>query len=106
MVTHFDEKGKFFTPVITKNPVAVIIQTITHRISGNIHIRPDERIKDELDRVESFLAVTEPIVLDAEGKEIETAKFIMVNRHQIVWVLPVGELANQSSPDASVSTSL
>jgi hypothetical protein len=106
MVTHFDEKGKFFTPVITKNPVAVIIQTITHRISGNIHIRPDERIKDELDRVESFLAVTEPTIFDAKGKEIEAAKFIMVNRHQIVWVLPVGELANQSATDASEKASL
>lgn len=106
MVTHFDEKGKFFTPVITKHPVAVIIQTITHRISGNIHIRPDERIKDELDRVETFIAVTEPIVWDAEGKEIETAKFIMVNRHQIIWVLPVGEAANQSSSDTNGSVSL
>jgi hypothetical protein len=106
MVTHFDEKGKFFTPVITKKPVAVIIQTITHRISGNIHIRPDERIKDELDRTESFIAVTESVIFDSEGKEIKTAKFVMVNRHQIVWVLPVGESANHLTSDANEGNSL
>jgi hypothetical protein len=92
MVTHFDEKGKFFTPVIAKHPVPVIIQTVNHRISGFIHIRPEDRIKDELDRDEDFLAVTEAIISDAEGKEIASSKFISVNRHQIVWVLPVDEL--------------
>ena len=95
MVTHFDEKGKFFTPIISKNPVAVIIQTVQHRITGNIHIRPEDRIKDELDRNEDFLAVTDAVILDNEGKEIASAKFISVNRQQIVWVLPVDELSDR-----------
>jgi hypothetical protein len=95
MVTHFDEKGKFFTPVISKNPVAVIIQTVNHRITGNIHIRPEDRIKDELDRNEDFLAVTDAIILDNDGKQIASAKFISVNRHQIVWVLPINDLSDQ-----------
>jgi hypothetical protein len=94
MVTHFDEKGKFFTPIVSKNPVAVIIQTVHHRVTGNIHIRPEDRIKDELDRNEDFLAVTDAVILDSEGKQIASSKFISVNRHQIVWVLPVEELTD------------
>ncbi len=95
MGTHFDEKGKFFTPVITKEPVAVIIQTVTHRITGNIHIRPEERIKDELDRDNVFVAVTEATVFDLGGQALHSAAFITVNRQQIVWVLPVAELKKQ-----------
>jgi hypothetical protein len=45
-----DEKGKIFTEVVTKLPVVVMIQTVIHRLHGNIHIRPDERLKAELDR--------------------------------------------------------
>jgi hypothetical protein len=94
MVMHFDEKGKFFTPVINKHPVSVIIQTINHRITGNIHIRPEDRIKDELDRDEGFLAVTDAVIQDTEGKEIASSQFVSVNRQQIVWVLPVEEISN------------
>jgi hypothetical protein len=94
MVTTFDEKGKFFTPVISKHPVAVIIQTVNHRITGNIYIRPEDRIKDELDRAEDFLAVTDAVVTNSEGVEIASTKFISVNRGQIVWVLPVEEISN------------
>jgi hypothetical protein len=92
MTTHFDEKGKFFTPVITKEPFAVIIQTVMHRITGKIHIRPDERIKDELDRPELFLAITDARIFDLNGQEISSAAFISINRQQIIWVLPVAEL--------------
>ena len=93
MVTHYDEKGKFFTPVISKKPVMVIIQTVNHRVTGTMHIRPDDRINDELDRDEVFLAVTDATILDTEGKEIATSRFLSINRRQIVWVLPVEELS-------------
>jgi len=45
-----DEKGKIFTEVVTKLPVPIMMQTTTHRVLGNIHVRPDQRLKDELDR--------------------------------------------------------
>lgn len=84
-----DEKGKFFTEVVSKIPVAVTVQTVTHRILGNIHIRPDQRLKDELDLNESFVAVTEASLLDADGKIIQRAGFLAVRRDQIVWVMPI-----------------
>jgi hypothetical protein len=83
-----DEKGKIFTEVVTKIPVAATIQTTLHRLRGNIHIRPDERLKAELDREEPFLAVTEAVILDADGNTPQRADFMAVRRDQIIWVIP------------------
>jgi hypothetical protein len=83
-----DEKGKIFTEVVTKMPISIMMQTTTHRVLGNIHVRPDQRLKDELDRTESFLAVTEASILDADGKTVHRTDFLAVRRDQIVWVSP------------------
>ncbi len=88
MSFEYDEKGKIFTEVVTKKPVAAVVQTTTHLLRGNIHIHPDERIKDELDRDEPFLAMTDVEMLDADGKTIRRADFLAVQRRQIVWVMP------------------
>jgi hypothetical protein len=89
MTTNFDEKGKIFTAVISKKPVPVILQTVSNRIEGKIFVRPDERIKDELDRVEIFLAVTDARIYSLDGQILSDVPFIAVNRSHIVWVLPV-----------------
>ena len=83
-----DEKGKIFTDVVAKTTVPALVQTTTHLIRGNIHIRPGERIKDELDRDLLFLAVTEASVFDADGRTIHQTNFLAVRRNQIVWVMP------------------
>lgn len=94
MSTHFDEKGKFFTPVIPKTPVPVIIQTTSQRIQGNIHIRPDERIKDEMDRSEAFFAVTDATIFQPDGSILYATHFLTLNRAQVIWILPVEEVTN------------
>jgi len=83
-----DEKGKVFTEVVTKIPVHVTVQTIIHQLLGRIHIRPDQRLKDELDCAEPFIAVTDVSILDADGKVVHRADFLAVRRDQIVWVAP------------------
>ena len=83
-----DDKGKIFTEVVTKIPVRVIVQTVTHLAHGKIHIRPDERLKAELDRDEPFLAMTDVTIFDASGVMLRHADFLAVRRDQIVWVLP------------------
>jgi len=88
MTFEYDDKGKFFTDVISKIPVAAIVQTTTHLIEGMIHVRRDERVKDELGRTEKFLALTEAKVLDKDGKVLFENNFIAIHRSQIVWVLP------------------
>ena len=96
MVTHIDDKGKFFTQVITKTPIPVIIQMPVHRVEGNIHIRPDERIKDEIDRTDQFLPVTEAVIYNPDGTIFASTHFIALNRNQINWILPVDEMINQT----------
>jgi hypothetical protein len=88
MSLEFNEKGKYFTDIISKSAVPAIIQTTMHRIEGFIHIRLDGRLKDELDRNESFLAVTNARVFNADGTLLFETDFLSVSRLQIIWVIP------------------
>lgn len=86
MSLEFNEKGKYFTDIISKTAVPVIIQTTTHRIEGFVHVRLDGRLKDELDVNEPFLAVTNARIFQQEGDASEEAGFLSVARAQIVWI--------------------
>lgn len=86
MSLEFNEKGKYYTDIISKTAIPVIIQTTLHRIDGFVHVRLDGRLKDELDSSDPFLAVTSAKILDAGGSVLQEADFISVSRAQIVWV--------------------
>ncbi len=88
MTFEYDEKGKIFTDVVTKVAIPATIQTTTHLIHAQIHVRRDQRIKDELDLSESFLALTDVSVLGADGQTLFRAPFLAVRRSHIIWVLP------------------
>lgn len=93
MFANFEEKGKIFTQVVTKEPVDVVIQTPTSCIHGRVHVRPEDRLKDELDRTTAFLAVTQAKIFDREGKNLlYESNFVAVNISSIEWVLPQSEL--------------
>jgi hypothetical protein len=92
MTIEFDDKGKFFTDIISKTPIPAMIQTVTHRIHGNIHIAQDHRIKDELDLTEKFIAVTDAVIYLPDGQVLYRAGFLAVQRDQIVWVVPDSEI--------------
>ena len=51
MTIRYDDKGKYFTDVVTKDAIRADIQTLTHRVKGDVHVRIGERIKDELDHI-------------------------------------------------------
>jgi hypothetical protein len=91
MDIEFDEKGKIFTAVIKKVPVQAKIQTTTHLIVGNVHIRRDSRLKDELDIQELFLPVTNATLYAKDGEELFSTAFLAVHRAQIVWVMEVDD---------------
>ncbi len=97
MVTQFDEKGKIYTQVVSKHPVEVVIQTAQNKIRGSIHVRPDTRLKDELDHSDTFLAVTGAIICDDHDEELYRSNFLVVNVSHIVWVIPVEELVSQEN---------
>jgi hypothetical protein len=88
MTFEYDEKGKIFTDIVSKVAVPATIQTTTHLIRGHVHVRRDQRIKDELDINESFLAVTDVSVLGPDGQTLFQAPFLAVRRSHIIWVLP------------------
>jgi hypothetical protein len=88
MTIEYDEKGKVFTDIVTKVAIPVVLQTTQHLIRGNVHVRRDERLKDELDRDEFFLAITDASVIGTDGQTLHQARFMAVRRAQIVWVMP------------------
>ena len=88
MAIQYDEKGKFFTDIVPKVPVQAVVQTTAQLIRGKIHVREGERLKDELDRDELFLAMTEASILTADGQVQFEAPFLAVQRSQVIWVLP------------------
>jgi len=88
MTIEYDEKGKIFTEIVSKVPVYATIQTTTHLMRGRIHIRRDQRIKDELDQDENFLALTDVSVLGSDGQTLFQAPFLAVWRAHIIWVMP------------------
>lgn len=91
MTIEYDEKGKIFTDIVTKVAIQATIQTTTHLIRGHVHVRRDQRIKDELDQNENFLAVTDVSVLGVDGQALFQAPFLAVRRSHIVWVIPEHE---------------
>lgn len=95
MTIEFDEKGKFFTDVVQKVPVPAIVQTTSQLVHGKVHVRHGERLKDELDRDELFLAMTDVSVQTAQGQVQFEAPFLAVRRSQIVWVMPEQEEAGE-----------
>jgi hypothetical protein len=88
MTFEYDEKGKIFTDIVSKISIPATIQTTTHLMHGHVHVRRDQRIKDELDVNESFLAVTDVSVLGADGQTLFQTPFLAVQRSHIIWVMP------------------
>jgi hypothetical protein len=89
MTIEYDEKGKYYTDIVKKIPVPVVLQTITHLVRGLVHVREGERLKNELERAEVFLAVTDASIYGADDKLLFTVPFMAVQRAQIVWIMPV-----------------
>jgi hypothetical protein len=91
MNIRYDEKGKFFTDIISKDAVPAIIQTLVTRIQGNVYVRVNDRVKDELNRGEHFIAVTDALIFDLQGEKLYDAALLLVNRDHIIWIIPDDE---------------
>jgi hypothetical protein len=93
MAEEYDDKGKVFTEVISKIAVLAIVQTVTQKIEGAIHVRENDRLSDELTRDDPFLAMTSARVFDDAGRIEYECDFISIRRSQIVWIMPRDEPA-------------
>lgn len=92
MITQFEEKGKIFTPKIIKDQKHVIVQTTSQKIRGDIHVKLDFRLLDEINESNHFLALTDAEILDAEEKVLYKTNFLAININQIIWILPTNEI--------------
>ena len=88
MATEYDDKGKYFTDIISKLAIVATVQTVVQKIEGSIHVRHNERISDELDRDDPFLPMTSAKVFDQAGRMQYECDFISIRRSQIVWIIP------------------
>ena len=89
MTMRVDAKGKIFTDIVHKERIPSLIQTLSNLIHGDIFLRPDQRVKDELNNnQEKFIAVTEAEIYDASGKVAYRSPFLTLNKDHIVWIRP------------------
>lgn len=95
MYASFEEKGKIFTDVIAKEPLRVIIQTISQRIQGLMHMRQNTRLKDEINQSERFIAVTQATVFGKDGKPLYQTEFMLVQCDHITWIIPEEDLKDR-----------
>jgi hypothetical protein len=96
MTIEYDEKGKIFTDIVSKIAIYATIQTTMHMMRGRIHVRRDQRIIDELDVNENFIAITDVTVLGTDGQTLFQAPFLAVHRSHIVWVIPEQKLGEEN----------
>ena len=90
MTIEYDEKGKFYTDIVTKVAVPTMIQTTNHLIRGLVHVRQGERLKDEMEGQEHFTAVTNAIVYDGNEKVLFSGPFLAVSAQVVVKIEIVG----------------
>lgn len=96
LFTQFEEKGKIHTPVITKKPLEVIVQTPIQQIRGFLHIKPDSRMVDAINEGVTFIVLTDARILDQNGILQYSVNFLVLNTTQIIWIFPVEELRNSA----------
>ena len=97
MVTRIDDNGKVFTDRVTKDRVAAIVQTATHRVRGFVFCDRELRLKDELNASkDQFIAMADAEVLSADDKVIQRTPFLTINKRHIVWLMPI-ESANTTN---------
>lgn len=91
MDLHIDDRGKYFTQRISKESVDAMVRTTDHFIVGNVYVRPDQRLKDELNSDHGrFVAITNARVYDALGERLLFAtNFLLVTYEHVILISPV-----------------
>ena len=84
-----DAKGKYYTTHVSKLGVDVTARVRDSIVHGTVHLAPDNRLKDELNAEETFLAVTNAQVWEVNGAQaLYKSQVLMINKDQIAWIFP------------------
>jgi hypothetical protein len=96
MDMRIDEKGKFFTPRVAKDTLPALIRTADQVIVGHVYVRPEKRLKDDLNEDTSrFLPITDARVYDAVSETlIYHSSFLLVAYQHIIMLSPLDALEN------------
>src|SRR6476659_9256678 len=71
MDMRIDEKGKYFTPRVAKDTLPAFIRTADQVIVGHVYVRPDKRLKDDLNEDTSrFLPITDARVYESSTEKL------------------------------------
>lgn len=101
-----DEKGKFFTAHVTKRSLPVTACIGDWVVYGTVYLSSDNRLKDELNSGESFIAITHAQVWEAHGnRPVYEPDVLIVYKNQIVWIFPREFTAPSAEEPAAPSSS-
>ncbi len=89
MEYRIDEKGKVFTKRMTKRAVSVVACIGDLVVRGTVHLKPENRLKDELNDHEQFIAITQARISEYRSKRaLYKTDALIVNKSQIAWMFP------------------
>ena len=76
---------------VKKDRLQVTIFTHHHKVVGDVHILPANRLTDFMNEIDQrFLAVTKAEVCDLAGKEeVIKLDFLTINKNHITMVFPL-----------------
>ena len=84
-----DAKGKYYTPHVSKQSVDVTVRVGGSIVRGTVHLAPDNRLKDELNGGEAFIAITNAQVWEVNGAQpLYSTEVVIINKDQIDWIFP------------------
>jgi hypothetical protein len=97
MDVRIDDRGKFFTPHVAKDTVRALVRTTEHLVIGQVYVRPDRRLKDELNsEAGRFLAVTGACVYDSSGKTmLYKTSFLLISYEHVILISPIDAFAEE-----------
>lgn len=98
MHTHVDSRGKYFTDVVRTEAVPVLIKLDDSLIRGEIHLPPEHRLLDLLNKEADFVAVTDVRIERKDGTI--TCPFMAIQRARVQWVIPQDEMTESKVNDA------
>jgi hypothetical protein len=92
MATQIEGNEEASFQYVSKKPTPALIQTSNQRLHGHVHVGLGKRLKDELDGGLPFIPVTNVIVYSEDGQVLYRTHFLLINREQLVWILPDEDL--------------
>lgn len=100
-----DLKGKYFTPRVAKDSLLAVIRTTQEIIVGSVYVRPDRRLKDEInDDSSRFLPVTDAHVFTTNNEYLYDVDFTLISYASIHSITPADAIS--SSADLPWLTSI